>query len=269
MKNKRLWTLGMLEIRNNRKVIFGWAIGVFLILFLYMILFPSVKEMGQMKLDAMPKEMLKLMGMESMDDLSTFSSYFGTIYNIVLVAICIFSGVFCGGLLHKEEKTKSIEFLYSMEVSRTDIYLTKLIIGYIGIFLVICCGGVATIICGVWNGGSTFSLDDILRMIKISSFSPIFFGALGFFLGGLSGRMNAGSIAAMFVLGTYLLGYLGNLLDTKATWLKAFSPLEILKPQNAIKPDQHLMIGLLVYISLTILLIIGGMLRYKKRDLFI
>ncbi|MBP7320089.1 MAG: ABC transporter permease subunit [Lachnospiraceae bacterium] len=269
MKAKTFKILLMMEIRNNRKLIFGWAIGIFSILFMYMILFPSVKEMGQMKLDAMPKEMLQLMGMESMDDFRTFPSYFGTIYNIVLIAISIFSGILCGGLLYKEEKTKSIEFLYSMEVSRAEIYLAKVMTGFLGILLVVGCGTISTMICGFWNGGSTFDAELVLRIIKISSCSAFFFGAVGFFVGGITGRISAGSISAMLVLATYLVGYLGNLLGTKAEWLKAFSPLEVLKPQNAMHPDSDLVIGLMTYMGFMILLVVCGLGSYRKRDLFI
>lgn len=269
MKSKAMKALLIMELKNSRKMILGWAIGIFSIMFLYMILFPSVKEMGQMKLDAMPKEMLQLVGMESMDDFRTFPSYFGTIYNMVLVAISIFAGVLCGGLLYKEEKTKSIEFLYSMEVSRVEIYIAKLLTGFIGIMFVVICGGIATILCGLWNGGSTFDIELILRAIKISSISTLFFGSVGFFVGGMTGKFSAGSVAAMIVLATYLTGYLGNLLGDKATWLKAFSPLEVMKTQNAMHPDQELVIGVITYMGFMILLISCGLQSYRKRDFFI
>ena len=107
----------------------------------------------------------------------------------------------------------------------------------------------------------------MLRVIKISSCSALFFGAVGFFVGGMTGRISAGSISAMLVLATYLLGYLGNLLGTKAEWLKAFSPLEVLKPQNAMHPDSDLVIGLVTYMGFLVLLVVCGLGSYRKRDL--
>lgn len=136
MSMKSIGRLIGFGLKTNRKKILGWCIAVFLITLIYMTLFPYVKDMAQMKFDTMPKEVMQLMGIEDMSYIGDYSSYFGTIYNLLLIAISVFMATFSVGLIVNEERNKTIEFLYSLEISRSEIFISKLIVSFIALFFV-------------------------------------------------------------------------------------------------------------------------------------
>ena len=254
------------DLRNNRRQLIGWCVAIFSIMFMYMILFPSMQDMAKIKMEAMPKEFLQFFDMQSMDDISNFMGYFGMVFNIVLVAMSIFAASFSANIIYREEKTKTIEFLYSLEVSRTEIYISKLITAFIACLAVLISAAASTIICGYANGGDTFIIGDLLRIIKVSGFCVFFFMAVSLMLAGITSKVGIAGIGSMVVLFSYVLGYLSKLLDTKATWLAYFSPFQLFSPQNAVSLETHTIIELVVYVGLALVFLIAGGLVYKRRD---
>lgn len=264
---KNALKVAVFDLKTNRKQIIGWGIAIFSIMFLYMILFPSVKDMAQIKMESMPKGLLELFGMEDFSSMSNYISYFGMIYGIILIAISFFSVTFSANLLFREEKTKTIEFLYSLEVSRTEIYVAKLLTAFLANLLMVFAVAIAATICGFISGGNTFDLPDLFQIIKISSFTAFFFMSLGLLLAGSSAKIGTPVVGSMVVIASYLLGYLGTLLSDKAAWLKALSPFEQFSPSNALALSSDTMITLGVYFVIMIVFLGVGGLIYRHRDL--
>ncbi len=270
MKNidfKNVVRLCSFNLMTQRKVIIGWSIAIFSIMTLYMILFPSIQDLAQAKFDAMPQELMQFVGMENMSDMSNYITYFGMIYNLILVAVSIFAATFSAGLITKEEKTKSIEFLNSLAVSRLEIYISKYFTSLTAVAIVLTGAIISTIACGVIGGGESFVITDIIAAAKITSFSAILFSGIGFMLSGLSAKLGTGSVVSSVVLASYMLGYLGELLADKAEWLTYFSPFIMLNVTEVIEISEKTMFTLIVYIIVYIAALIVGGAVYKKRDL--
>ena len=263
---KNVTKLTKFEIKIQKKIILGWTISIFLLMFLYMVLFPSIKEMAQMKMDAMPEELLELFGMGDFSNMDNYITYYGMIYNMILIAVSIFAATFGANLLYKEEKSKSIEFLYSLEVSRSEIFFSKLLTGFIGVMCVLISAIVPSLICG-FMAGDTFDMMDFITISKMSSTTPFLFLALAFMISGVSSKISSATITSVAVLGSYMMGYLGNLLEDKAQWLRYLSPFETLSPNNVLAMENETMIAMGAYFILMILFIIIGKIVYVKRDL--
>ena len=262
---KNIWKLFCFNFFTTRKVILGWSIAITGIMFLYMILFPSIEEMGQMKMDAMPEELLQLFGMEDNAVFQDFTTYYSMIFGLILVAVAIFAATYAAGLIHKEEKFKSIEFLSTLAVSRQEIYISKFLTYTIAVTIVLAMAVMTTIVCGFINGGETFQVLDILASAKITSFTALFFGAVGLFLAAISSKL--GTSASMVVLVSYLVGYLGQLLGEDGEILTYFSPFLSLNVENTIALEQNTIIIFSVYFVVYILISVIGGIAYAKRDL--
>ena len=254
------------DLKTNRKLIIGWFIAIFATMFLYMILFPSVKDMAQFKMEAMPSGILELFGMEDLTVMGNYVGYFGMVYGIVLIAICFFSVTFSAGILGKEEKTRTIEFLYSLTVSRSEIYIAKLFTAFVADLLLIVAVAVATYGCGVISGGATFAPLDLFQILKITSFTVFFFMGLGLMIAGVSNQWGTPATGSMVVIASYLLGYLGTLLNENAAWLKRLSPFEQFSPANALSLGNDIRITLGVYFALWLIFIVVGLVIYRRRD---
>lgn len=258
-------SIAALSLKNNLKLLTGWGIGSFGVMFLYMILFPSVQDMAKVKMESMPKELLEFMGMSSFSDMGNFISYLGMIFGIVILVISVFASVYAGGLINKEEKQKTIEFLYGLSVSRDEIYLGKSIAAYAGVMGVLLMAAISSLICGFINGGETFVLTDAVQIFKITGFSAFIFTGVSLFIAGLTAKVSAGAVSSGVVFLCYVLGYLSTLLGDKAQWLKYFSPFETLSSTQALA-GEDILIKILIYFVIAAALTALGGVFYKRRD---
>ncbi len=251
----------------TKKSIIGWSVAVFGIMSLYMILFSSVQDIAVTKMEAMPKELLQFVGMEELSDMSNYTTYYGMIYGLIVVAVSIFAATFSAGLITKEEKSKSIEFLNSLAVSRNEIFLAKYLTSIIATGIVLSCAVISAIICGFISGGETFDLVDIFTSAKITSFTALLFGAVGYKVAGINASYGSGTIAAVVVLTSYMLGYLGQLLGENGELLLYLSPFITLSVENTIELSDKTLATLTVYVFIYLATLIAGCIGYNKRDL--
>ena len=255
------------DFYNLRKTIIGWTIAIAGIMSLYCFMFPMVQDMASIKFDAMPEDMLQLFGVGAIADMANFVTYFGMIYGLVLVAISIFSATLGSRLIHREEETKSIEFLSSLSVSRVEIYVSKLLVLFASIMIVVACGAILALIAGAMVGGDTFIFMEVVAIIKVSSFTPFFFGVLALGIAGMSYKYGIGSISSMLVLVLYMAGYLGQLLGTNGEFLLYLSPFISFSAENAIALEMKTMVTLGVYFAIATGITYFGGYIYNKRDL--
>ena len=270
MKNieiKNIFKLCKFNLSTSRKQIIGWTVAIFAIMSLYMILFPAMQDLAQAKFDAMPKELLQFVGMQDMSDMSNYITYYSMIYTILLVAVSIFSASFSAKLITKEESTKSIEFLNSLAVSRSEIYISKYCTSLVAITIVILFATLSAIVCGFIGGGETFVLSDIIASVKITSFTAYLFGGIALMLAGISTKVGSGAIVSSVVVASYMLGYLGQLLEDKGDVLLYFSPFVTLNVQDAVLLTDRLVLSLSIYFIVYIIALVVGGVYYNKRDM--
>ncbi len=264
---KNIKNIIKLNLKINKNSIIGWSIAVFLLMFLYMILFSSMKDIALAKLEAMPKEMLKLFNMDDLTDMNNYIKYFGMIFSIMLIVISIYAATFSAKLIYKEENTKSIEFLNSLNVNRSEIYISKLITSFIAVTLVLLSCVSAALIGGLINGGETFVIYDFIKIIKMSSISVYFFMAISFLISGITAKINPSSISSILVLFSYMIGYLGILLEKK--FITYFSSFESFSAKAVLNMTSTTTILFGIYFTLIIIFILIGHRFYKRRDFVI
>ncbi len=264
---KNVLRLCKFNLLTTRKTIIGWSVAILGVMTLYMALFSSIQEMATAKFDVMPEELLQFVGMEDMSDMSNYTSYYGTIFGLILVAVSIFSATFSAGLIIKEEKSKSIEFLNSLAVSRTEIYISKYITATLAVGIVLSCAIISAIVCGYFGGGETFDLMAIISSGKISSFTALIFGAIGFKIAGINANLGTGAVASGVVMVSYMAGYLGQLLGENGELLLYLSPFIMFSVENTIELNEKTAITLAVYIVVYIFSLVAGCVGYNKRDL--
>lgn len=250
--------IALFEIKKNKKLILGWAISLLSIQFLYMLLFPYVKEMGLEKMEAMPEAMTKLFQMEDTNSFLNYNSYFVVITNILILAASIFAATFAARVIVVDESNKSIEFLYSLDLSRSDIFWGKAL----GSFMAVAIVGLAIlgpgIISGFISGGSSFEFFELLKSGICLILTPFFFWGIGIFMGGIWGGSNSSSISGMMVLVFYLSGYLGSLLGSSGEFLEYLSPF--------IKFSERDIIPMAIFVGVTNVLVFIASKIYSRRD---
>jgi len=264
---KNIKNIVKFNLKINKNSILGWGIALFLIMFLYMILFSSMKDIAVAKFESMPKEMLKLISIDSLSDMNNYIKYFGMIFSIMLIIISIYSSTFSAKLIYKEESVKTIEFLNSLNVNRSEIYISKLITAFISSTLVLLGCVLAALIGGLLSGKDTFVMYDFIKIIKMSSISVYFFMAVSFLISGITAKVNPASISSIVVLFSYMVGYLGVLLENK--FITYFSSFETFSTKNVLNMTTTTTVLSGIYLLLIIVFILIGHRFYKSRDFVI
>lgn len=254
------------QLKNNKRIIIGWTIAVAAIMFMYMILFPSIQDVATVEMQAMPKELLQLFSMDNFSDMSNFVTYFGMVLGIIEIAIAIFAGTFGAGLLYKEEKTGSIEFLSTLHFSRTEIYLGKVLAAITALLVLGLATCLSSLAAGLINGGDTFNAAKVLKILMVSEVISIFTMSVGFFLSGVSGRIPNSIAGSGPVLICYIIGYLGQLLSDKGKLLRYLSPFQCFNSHSALAMENSTVIQIILYLAISLALIIAGNIVYCKRD---
>ncbi len=255
-----------INLKVNKTQIIIWSTAIFSLMFLYMILFPSVGDLAQLKFEAMPKELMQFFGMEDFTLLATHTGYFGMIYNLILIAISIFIAIFSANIILNEEKSKTIDFLYSLNTTRGEIFFSKFLTSYIALMIVLISAFTSVMICGFINGGETFSLIETWQILKISSITTFVFLGIGTMLSGISSKIPAGTIASMLVLVMYMFGFFSSIAPDSLSFFKYLSPFEMLNPENAVNLTFETMVFTVIYFFIMIVFTLIGWHFYKKRD---
>lgn len=262
----KIKTLIAFHFQIRKKEIIGWCAAIFGIVLLYTILYPSIKEMAQMEMETMPKELLELMGMGQFSDMGNYITYFGMIYGMIVIAISVFAISFAARILKEEERDQTMEFLYSTCISRSEIYIAKYVTALLSCLLVILAAAAAGIGSGVIHHEPTFIFTDYVKNILISSITPLLFLTLSFQLAAVSKRKGTLMMGVFVMMVSYVLGYLSKLLGTDGTWLSWLSPFTLFSYENAIAWSAITRLWLGGYFIFMMVIWSIGIMIYKQRD---
>ncbi|MDD6224319.1 MAG: ABC transporter permease subunit, partial [bacterium] len=168
------------EMKVNLKSFLIWLlilIGIFSVVFL---IYPSIINSDNIKMmdemmEMFPKELLTAFNM----DISSISSCYGWLksegFVFVLFIIGCYAGVLGSNILLKEESDKTIEYLNSLPIKRTNIVYSKVFAGLIYIILMVALLGIFNFI------GLSFSGEFDKKQYLLLSITPIFSSTVLYF----------------------------------------------------------------------------------------
>lgn len=244
-----------------KKTILMWSIILFFVMSLYMILFPCVKEIAQEKIDVMPVQLTEIFNISSISDMTDFTYYFKTIYKIIIIVISVFAINFSSSLITDEEKNKTMNFLINQDITRNDIYLSKLITAFISTLFIAFLCLISASVCAVISGEDLLILKNIFINGSIISIIPFIFISSSFLFSGYSYK-NSKALSLSFLFIVYMIGYLGTLLESN--FLLNISPFITMDVEFS-----NFGVFTIIYFILFILFSFLGLKFYKKRDLSI
>lgn len=234
------------------------------------LIYPSIITSDNMEslnemLKVFPEDLLRAFNM----DISSIDSAFGWIktegFVFVLLITGIYSGILGSGILLKEENDKTIEYLNSLPVRRTQIVMNKVAVGLVYIFLMV-------IVLGVFNYvGLTWSGDFAKKSYLLLSVTPIFSSIVIFsfclFLSTFTHKTkNTIGLSLGIVFVSYFLNVISELSEETEVlkYVSVFTLADIRNVIVDVKINPHLVI---VAFGLTILFIGLTVVRYKKKEL--
>ena len=226
--NKNLY---LKELKRNRKNLIIWSSIVIGFTLMVLSIFPFMKEMGEdmgALLDSMPVELQKAMGMDAetwKNIMGFYSTYYG-IYIVVLVSIYTTStGT---GIISKEEKDRTAEFLLTKPLSRQTIVKTKLAALFTLAVIIYVIQTLVAIVGVIAFGEGSIDWGAFYTLHFGGFILVLFFTAIGVLLSMyLKPKKNFMGIVVGLTFGMYFLEAISK--ATEATnWIGYFSPFHYL-----------------------------------------
>ena len=253
------------EIKINLKSYIVWLLSLIVLFSIVYLVYPSIennKEINEM-LKAFPDELLQAFNM----DISFIDTAYGWLKTegfvfILLITGC-FSGIMGSNIILKEESDKTIEYLYSLPVTRNKIIFNKILAGFIYIVLLIIGIGVFNYFGLLFSGEFDSKQYILLSITPLFSSIPIYFICLF-----LSTFTNKTKKMLSLSLGIVIMSYVSNTISSiseNTQFLKYFSVFTLVDLRNVILniyKTYYDFLSLIISIIFFILMII----RYNKKN---
>ncbi len=258
------------ELRVNFRSFVTWTTILMILFLAVFLIYPSIITSDSMNslnemIKVFPEDLLRAFNM----DISSIDSAFGWIktegFVFVLLITGIYGGILGSSILLKEENDKTIEYLNSLPVKRTQVVMNKAAVGILYILLMI-------IVLGIFNYiGLALSGEFDKKSYLLLSITPVFSSVVIFsfclFLSTFTHKTkNTIGLSLGIVFASYFLNVISELSE-ETEMLKYISVFTLADIRNVIvevKINPYLVtvaMGLMIaFIGLTVV-------RYNKKEL--
>lgn len=258
------------EMKVNLKSFIIWTTVLLLIFLIVYLMYPSIVASDNIKMmeemmKIFPEEMLKAFNM----DISTMDSAYGWLksegFVMILLIIGCYAGILGSNILLKEESDKTIEYLNSLPVKRTDIVISKTIVGLIYIILMV-------LITGIFNYiGLSLSGNFDQKQYLLLSITPLFPAMVIYFLTLFISTFTHKTKKMLGLsLGIVLVSYMLQVFSTIAEeteFLKYTSVFTLADIRNVIVDITINPIMVLITLGLSVVFFVATIIHYNKKEL--
>jgi len=260
------------DMRRNASGLIIWMVIITLLICLTMSVYRTFME-NQSKITGMlslvPKGALQFKGISNFNDLLSVLGFYAAnnvIYMMVLGSI--FSIVLSSNILLKEEYDKTAEYLLTRPITRDEIYITKLSVILLNVFLLNAVTSLAGFICLELVKNGPFSIKAFLILSLYTFLLNTLFASIGLFLSTLIKRAKSITTASIGLVLIFYFIYTLSKLTVSGSNIGYISPFRYVD-MNVISPSYNLNLWHLTYFVGISLLLFGLSFRiYRKKDIY-
>jgi ABC-2 type transport system permease protein len=262
------------ELKAHRRALIIWSVCMFLLVVSGMAKFsayssgtsgaPTINDL----LKTMPVSIKALLGFSSFD-VGTMAGYFAVLALYMELTVAIHAALLGAGIISKEERDKTAEYLMVKPVSRAHIVTSKLIAALINIVVV----NLVTLFSSLavtpaYNKGKAISGEIVVTMLSIFIVQLIFLSLGALLAACMHNPKGAGSIATGILLVGYFIARITDLTD-RLNFLNVLSPFKYFD-EVKIVAGKGLSAGIvLLSLALVAVFCAGTYVFYRKRDLHV
>ncbi len=239
-----------------------WSLIVIGFTLMVLAIFPYMAEMGEgmnTLMESIPPELGKALGMDA-DTWSNILGFYSTYYGVYIVLlISIYTASTGAGIISKEEKDRTSEFLLTRPISRVTIVFSKIaalltltiLIYLIQTIVAIICMNLFAVNAVDWSAFAQMHLSGLILIF--------FFTCIGVFISMfITPKKNFMGIVVGLTFGTYFLNAIGKSAEA-VSWISYLSPFHYLE----ISASPEISFG---YLAAFLMLLIGaGLLIYSNK----
>ncbi len=255
------------EMRQYRKSILSWSIAFAIMAFVFLSATPLfINETSSMKdlLSGFPEAVTDAMGI-NMENFFSAVGFYSYVFLYISLAASIQAMNLGLGVISKENRMKTADFLLTKPMSRTKIYLQKLLAVLCSlliteaVFLLSAILSIHVITKGDYDFTSFLLINLSFVLIQMVYF------AIGLFVATVVARIKSPISVTMGVcFGTFLAGMVGAILESEA--LRYFSPLKYYATNYIMENHSFETRYLVLGVSLSLAFVVASYILYVKMD---
>lgn len=255
------------ELKANRKALIIWSVCMFLFVLSGMAKFTAYSSGASNEVfNKMPHAMKALLGMGSFE-VTKMSGFFAFLYPYIALATGIHAVLLGSGIIAKEERDKTTEFLMIKPVSRSTIITSKFLAALVNVVIINLVTLFSSIVMvAAYNNGKDITGEVILFMLSMFIIQLIFL-SLGTLLSAFMRNPKAsGSLATGILFGAYVISKITDLTDN-VNALNVLSPFKYFSYEKIVN-ENSLSFGI-VFLSILLIAVFSASTYffYTKRDL--
>jgi len=256
------------ELKANRKALIIWSTCMFLLILSGMAKYTAYSAGGDAAavFADLPYSLKALLGFGSFD-VTTMSGYFALLFLYIELAVAIHAVLLGAGIIAKEERDKTTEFLMVKPISRTLVVTSKLFAALINVVILNLVSLVSSLIMvAAYNKGDDISSEIIMFFVSMFLVQLIFLSLGAALAAFMNDPKSSGSLSTGILLTTFIISKITDMTNSLKA-LNVFTPFKYFSYKDLVEGN-----GLNIVIVILSLLLIGVFsastyLFYNKRDL--
>lgn len=259
------------ELKSYLKTMLFWILGIIFMVGAGIGKYEAFSSGGNMDigqiLDTMPKAFLAIFGLAGIP-IGSFGGFYGMIYAYVTVMGAVFSIMIGSGILAKEERDKTAEFLMVKPISRMKILLIKLAAAMtLVVIFVAATWGTSSAIINTVSPEDTIA-SELAFMMMALFIIMVFYLSISFFMAAfLKDAKKSSQLSLTVMLTSYMLGVVMGIVDN-TDFLRVLVPFQYFRVTELLELSLNpFYLGFTIVVS--VVAIVASAYYYPKRDLMI
>jgi len=258
------------EMKVYLKGFFIWTLITAAMYIMVFMMYPHImndntKESIDEMMKIFPEDILKAFNM----DIASIDTAFGWLksegFVFILLVVGAYAGILGSSIILKEESDKTIEYLNSLPVKRTNIVISKMLCGLI--YVVAMVAGLGIINYVGLKATCEFDEKQYMLLSVTPLFSSLVIYMLGMFIATFTHKTKKMTgISLGLVFGSYILQVISGLSED-VEFFKYFTPFTLADVRNVIENTELEPILIIISLVLCVVLFVGTLVHYNRKEL--
>jgi ABC-2 type transport system permease protein len=261
-------TVFLRELKANRKALIIWSVCMILGVMGGMSKYTAYSSGGASSevINQMPSTMKALLGFGSFD-VTQMSGFFAFLFLYLELATAVYAALLGAGIIAKEERDKTTEFLMVKPMSRSSIITSKFLAAVVNTIILDIVTLVSSIgMVAAYNKGKDISGEVALFILSMFIVQLIFLSLGALLAAFMKNSKASGSLAAGLVLIAYFVSMITSLTD-KLNFLNILSPFKYFSYSDIVNGYGLSFIIVILSILLVAAFSASTYFFYRRRDL--
>jgi ABC-2 type transport system permease protein len=258
------------EFKRNLKSLIIWSIVLSGLILLTLSIFPQFAEQQKAMerlLEIYPDSIKKAFGMNNLNMGDLLGFYGVEIYMMTTLLGSIYSAILASNILAKEENEKTIEFLLSKPITRSQIVTEKLLAVLVNVLILNGVSTVTSIIGFQFAKDPDVPTDTFSLLIVATILLHLTFGAIAFMLSSiLKKTRNIVSVSLGIVLVAYFMNVMAGVSEDLEI-LKYFTPFKYVDAALIINNNELDTLYMFIMVAVILISILTAYMVYRKKDI--